>query len=169
MVQYRHDFRIQQEGSPLSNTVGVYRSEKFVVVERHAHRFPHNCIGCNSLVPGDSSTASAGDASVRPPVCDTCAATRSRLPKVVAVFGATALIAALVLYFTSGMFPAATLFLGGLIGLVIAYRLQVAARGFRAAHEDDQYVWIAGASSRYLKSLPAWHGMRHGELRARHN
>lgn len=151
----------------MSNTVGVYRSERFAVVERHAHRFPQNCIWCNSSVPGSDTPAAAGDASVQPPVCDTCAATRSRLPKVVAVFGATALIAALVLYFTSGMFPAAILFLGGLTGLVIAYRLQVAARGFRAAHEDDQYVWIAGANSRFLETLPAWHGMKLAELRAR--
>lgn len=151
----------------MSNTVGVYRSERFAVVERHAHRFPQNCIWCNSPVPGSDTPAATGDASVRPPVCDTCAATRSRLPKVVTVFGATALIAALVLYFTSGMFPAAILFLGGLTGLVIAYRLQVAARGFRAAHEDDQYVWIAGANSRFLETLPAWHGMKLAELRAR--
>ena len=153
----------------MSNTVGVYRSERFVVVERHAHRFPQNCIWCNSPVPGSNTPAAGGDAPVRPPVCGICAATRSRLPKVVAIFGATALIAALVLYFTSGMFPAATLFLGGLIGLVIAYRLQVAARGYRTAREDDQYVWIAGGSSRYLESLPAWHGMRLRELRARDN
>jgi hypothetical protein len=169
MVQYRHDFRIHQEGGTLSNTVGVYRSEKFVVIERYAHRFPQSCIWCNSPVPGSNTPAAAGDAPVRPPVCDTCAATRSRLPKVVAVFGATALIAALVLYFTSGMFPAATLFLGGLTGLVIAYRLQIAARGFRAAHEDNQYVWIAGASRRFLETLPAWHGMKLAELCARGN
>ena len=150
----------------MADTTGVYRSEKHVVVERHNHRFPRHCIWCNAAVDDDGKPAPGGG-TVKAPVCGTCTAIRNRLPKFVAMLGVTALIAAAAVYFTASMIIAAVLFFGGLIDLFVAYRLHVAAHRLRAAREDEQYVWIAGAHQGFLAALPQWHGMKFSELRIR--
>ncbi|MDP1536645.1 MAG: hypothetical protein Q8L95_05630 [Burkholderiales bacterium] len=151
----------------MAGITGVYRNEKYVVVERQHHQFPQYCIWCNSAVDGAATAVAAdGNASVQLPVCGACAATRNRLPRFVAILGVTALIAALVLFFSAGAVFAAALFLAGLI---IAWRLHIAARSFRAAHEDEQYLWITGAHRNFLNALPVWPGMTLAELqRSRH-
>lgn len=154
----------------MAGITGVYRNEKYVVVERQHHQFPQYCIWCNNAVDGTAAAAAAdGNASVQLPVCGACATTRNRLPRFVAILGVTALVAALVLFFSAGAIFAAALFLAGLIGLIIAWRLHIAARSFRPTHEDEQYVWIAGAHRNFLNALPAWPGMTLAELqRSRH-
>ncbi|MGE0557718.1 MAG: hypothetical protein AB7E73_07980 [Burkholderiales bacterium] len=149
-----------------STTTGVYRSEKYLVVERHNHRFPQRCIWCNAAVD-DGGKPAAGSGVVKPPVCGTCTAIRNRLPKFVVLLGATALIASAAVYFTASVIVAAVLFFGGLVDLFAAYRLHVAAHRLRAAHEDEQYVWIVGAHHEFLAALPQWHGMKYNELRVR--
>jgi hypothetical protein len=169
MMHYRHDSRIGEEGRHLNDTAGVYRSDKFVVVERHNHRFPPRCIWCNAaLDAGAAAPASPGTrTAVQPPVCPSCAATRNRLPRVVAIFGAVALLAAPVLYFTLGTMVAGVLLLTGLVDLFIAWRLWIAARSFHGVREDEQYIWIAGASAGFIAVLPPWQGMKLNELRLR--
>ncbi len=150
----------------MAGITGVYRNEKYVVVERHHHQFPQHCIWCNSAVGAATAAATGGNASLRLLVCGACATTRNRLPRFVTILGVTALVAALALFFSAGAIFAAALFLAGLIGLVITWRLHIAARSsFRPAHEDEQYVWIAGAHRNFLNALPAWPGMTLVELR----
>lgn len=154
----------------MNDTAGVYRSERFVVVERHKHRFPQHCIWCNAALDADApgSAAPATRTAVQPPVCASCAATRSRLPRFVAIFGTVALLATPVLYFTLGTMAAGVLLLTGLVAVVIAWRLWIAARSFHGVREDEQYIWIAGASAGFIAALPPWQGMRFDELRVRH-
>ncbi len=150
----------------MADTTGVYRSEKHVVVERHNYRFPRHCIWCNATVDDDGKP-DAGGGTVKALVCGTCTAIRNRLPKFVAMLGVTALIAAAAVYFTASAIVSAILFFGGLIDLFVAYRLHVAAHRLRAAHQDQQYVWIAGAHQGFLAALPQWRGMKYSELRIR--
>lgn len=153
----------------MNDTAGVYRSEKFVVVERHNHRFPQRCIWCNAVLDADApAPAAPGNRNaVQPPVCNNCAATRNRLPRFVAILGTVALLAAPVLYYTQGMMGAGVLLLTGLATLVIAWRLWVAASSFHGVREDEQYIWIAGAHAGFIAALPPWQGLKLGELHAR--
>jgi hypothetical protein len=149
----------------LSGTAGIYRSEKYVVVERHRHQFPRLCIWCGAVVadsevPGSPDT----DGDIKPPMCGNCTATRNRLPKSVGIFGIITFIAAPFVYSSLGIMVAGALLLTGFVDLVIAWRLHVAASGFPAVREDQQYVWIGGAHQGFLSALPQWSGMRLGEM-----
>ena len=62
---------------------------------------------------------------------------------------------------------AGALLLTGFIDLAIAWRLHVAASGYRAVREDEQYVWISGAHSGFLAVLPQWSGLKLGEMHSR--
>lgn len=155
------------EGNGLADSSGVYKSEKYVVVERHRYRFPRHCIWCNSVVDGDAAPNSGGGSHVKPPVCATCTAIRNRLPKFVAILGVTMLIAAATVYVTVNAIIAAGLLFAALICLTAAYRLHVVAHRVSPAHQDEQYVWIAGASSQFIAVLPQWYGMKFSELHRR--
>lgn len=147
---------------------GVYRSEKYVVVERHRHQFPQHCIWCNSVIAeGVAAAAPGSDGDIKPPMCATCTATRNRLPKTVGIFGVITFVAAPLVYSNMGALVAGALLLTGFIDLVIAWRLHVAASGYRAVREDEQYVWIAGAHNGFLAVLPQWSGLKLGEMHAR--
>lgn len=149
----------------MAGTTAVYCSEKYVVVERHRHRFPQLCIWCSSAIADEAMPASPDrDGNIRPPMCGTCTATRNRLPKTVGIFGVITFLAAPPAYASLGVLVAGALLLTGFIDLVIAWRLHVAARGFRAIREDEQYVWIGGAHGGFLAALPQWHGMKLGEM-----
>jgi hypothetical protein len=149
----------------LSATAGIYRSEKYVVVERHRHRFPQQCIWCAAVVTDDEMPASPDpDGNVKPPMCRVCTATRNRLPKTVGIFGMITFIAAPFVYSRFGILVAGALLLTGFVDLVIAWRLHVAASGFQAVREDQQYVWIGGAHQGFLAALPPWSGMKLGEM-----
>lgn len=152
-----------------STNSGVYRSEKYVVVERHRHQFPQRCTWCNRAIEEKPATPAApGTASrVHPPACATCKLTRNRLPMIVAVFGVTTLLAAPALYFTLGPLVAGALLLTGLADLGIAWWLRTTARKFHCVREDEQYVWIGGAHQDFIATLPAWHGMKFSELQNR--
>lgn len=150
----------------MADCTGVYKSEKHVVVERHHHRFPQHCIWCSAAVDA-APLFTSGDDYVKPPACGTCTAIRNRLPRFVSLLGATMLIAAAAVYFTANAIVAAGLLFAGLTDLAIAYRLHVVANRVRPAHQDEQYVWIAGASSQFIAMLPQWNGMRFSELHKR--
>ena len=150
----------------MADCVGVYKSDKHVVVERHHHRFPPHCIWCNAAVDADAPVAGGSD-YVQPPICNACTAIRNRLPRFVAILGVTMLVAAAAAYFTAGAIIAAGLLFAGVADIAVAYRLHVVANRVRPAHQDEQYVWIAGASSQFIALLPQWHGMKFGELHRR--
>lgn len=164
-----HPRHVQNKGVVLSGSSGVYCSEKYVVVERYHHRFPHCCIWCGKPLAPEAVPASPDDrGDIRPPVCKVCTATRNRLPKTVGIFGLFTFVAAPLAYSSFGILVAAALLLTGFIDLAIAWWLYVAARGVRAVREDQQYVWIGGAATGFLGRLPQWHGMKLAELQAQH-
>lgn len=99
-------------------------------------------------------------------MCHTCTATRNRLPKSVGVFGLITFAAAPFVYSSFGVLVAGALLLTGFIDLAIAWRLHIAAGGFQAVRQDQQYVWIRSAHSDFLAALPAWSGMKLGEMTA---
>lgn len=149
----------------MTGSTAVYCSEKYAVVERHRHRFPQLCIWCSSTIADDAMPASPDrDGGIRPPMCRACTATRNRLPRTVGIFGIVTFLAALPAYASFGALVAGALLLTGFIDLVIAWRLHLAARGFRAIREDEQYVWIGGAHAGFLAALPQWHGIKLGEI-----
>lgn len=154
----------------LSGIAGVYHSEKYVVVERHRHRFPQQCIWCGCALAENEVPASPdADGDVKPPMCRKCTATRNRLPKSVGFFGLITFAAAPFVYSSFGVLVAGALLLTGFIDLVVAWRLHVAASGFQAVRQDPQYVWISGAHSSFLEAMPQWHGMKLGEMVAHRN
>jgi hypothetical protein len=158
------------KGFILSGIAGVYRSEKYVVVERHRHQFPQQCIWCGRSVAADEVPASpAADGDVKPPICRSCTATRNRLPKSVGFFGIITFAAAPFVYSSFGALVGGALLLTGFIDLVVAWRLHAAASGFQAVRQDPQYVWIGGAHSGFLDAMPSWNGMRLGEMPAHRN
>ena len=151
----------------LAGITGVYRSEKYVVVERHRHQFPHQCIWCSNALPESEMPQSPDkDGDIKPPMCRSCTATRNRLPKTVGIFGIVTIIAAPLVYPGMGVMVAGALLLTGFIDLAVAWRLHVAASGFSAVRADEQYVWIRSAHSSFLSALPQWHGMKLGEMTA---
>lgn len=149
----------------LSGTAGIYRSEKYVVVERHRHRFPQLCIWCgNSVTETEVPDSPDSNGNVKPPMCSPCTATRNRLPKSVGIFGIITFIASPFAYSSFGILVGGAMLLTGFVDLVIAWRLHVAASGFQAVREDQQYVWISGAHQGFLSALPPWPGMKLGEM-----
>ncbi len=127
------------KGLILSGIAGVYRSGKYVVVERHRHQFPQQCIWCGRSVAADEVPASpAPDGDVKPPMCPNCTATRYRLPKSVGFFGIITFAAAPFVYSSFGALVAGALLLSGFIDLVVAWRLHVAASGLQAVRQDPQ-------------------------------
>jgi hypothetical protein len=157
------------EGVIVAGIAGVYRSEKHVVIERNRYRFPQHCIWCNSAIDDQPAAAPGTRETVTLPVCGSCAKRRNLLPRIVGVAGVLSLIAAPAAYSMLGVFVAAALFISGWIDLAIAYWLHQTAKSGRMVREDEQYLWIAGADSKFLASLPQWPGMKLGELAARDN
>jgi hypothetical protein len=153
----------------LAGIAGVYRSDKYVVIERYRYQFPQHCIWCNSAIddqPSASGTHNVQEA-VKLPVCVSCAKRRSLLPRIVGAAGLLILIATPAAYSMLGVLVAAALFISGWVDLAIAYWLHRSAQSGRKVREDEQYVWIAGASSKFLAALPQWSGMKLAELSAR--
>lgn len=150
----------------MSGIAGVYHSDKYVVVERHRHQFPQHCIWCNSAIndPLAASAAPGARETVALPVCGSCAKRRSLLPRIVGAAGVLSLIAAPAAYSMMGVFVAAALFISGWVDLAIAYWLHQTAKSGRTVREDEQYVWIAGASGKFLAALPQWSGMKLEQL-----
>lgn len=150
----------------MAGIAGVYRSEKYVVIERYRYQFPQHCIWCNSAI--DDQFSASGTNNVREavtlPVCTSCAKRRSLLPRIVGAAGALSLIAAPAAYSMMGVFVAAALFISGWVDLAIAYWLHQTAKSGRTVREDEQYVWIAGAGSKFLAALPQWSGMKLEQL-----
>ncbi|MDP1672136.1 MAG: hypothetical protein Q8L65_03350 [Burkholderiales bacterium] len=155
----------------LKGTSGVYRSDDMIVVERHRQQFPSLCLSCGGVcavtevappIPGTRS-------KLRPPVCPACNSRRGRVAKIIAMAGVAMIIAAPAVYFMLGILPAVVMLLTGVTDLGIAWWLRGHILRFRVLHEDEQYVWIAGAHPDFLAALPSWHGMKLGELQGRGN
>jgi len=153
----------------LKGTSGVYRSDDMVVVERHRHQFPSLCLSCGAVcaVPEAAPATPGRGSKLRPPVCADCNSRRGRVAKIVAIAGVALIIATPAVYYALGHLPAIAMLLTGITDLGIAGWLRGHALRFRVVHEDEQYVWIAGAQRDFLAALPAWHGMKIGELRDR--
>lgn len=152
-------------------TAGVYRSEKYVVIERYRYQFPQYCIWCNAAI--DDQPSATGTHNIREavtlPVCTSCAKRRNLLPRIVGAAGVLSLIASPAAYSMLGILVAAALFISGLVDLAIAYWLHQSAKSGRVLRDDEQYLWIAGAHSKFLASLPQWPGMKLEQLSARDN
>ena len=100
----------------MAGIAGVYRSEKYVVVERHRHQFPQHCIWCNSVIAeGVAAAAPGSDGESKPPMCGTCKTTRNRRPKTVGIFGVITVVAAPLVYSNMGALVAGALLLTGFI------------------------------------------------------
>lgn len=151
----------------MSGISGIYRSEKYLVVERNRHQFPLHCTWCNRVIKASAATAAGRKETERPPACDSCAAARSQLPKLAAALGVIALLATPIAYVTLGPLIAAAALFMALADLGLAWWLHSAARSVQIVREDQQYVWIAGAHPDFLAMLPAWHGMKLEEMQNR--
>lgn len=150
----------------MSGIAGVYRSDKYVVVERHRYQFPQHCIWCNSAIddqPSASGTHNDTEA-VKLPVCASCARRRNLLPRIVGAAGLLILLATPAAYSMLGPLVAAALFISGLLDLAIAYWLHQSAKSGHMVRDDEQYLWIAGAHSAFLAALPQWSGMKLEQL-----
>lgn len=155
----------------LKSTSGVYRSDNHVVVERHRHQFPSLCLSCGAVcaVPEAAPSTPGIRSKLRPPVCPACNSRRGRVATIVAIAGVAMIIAAPPVYYMLGMQPAVAMLLTGVTDLGIAWWLRGHALKYRLIHEDEQYVWIAGAQRDFLAALPEWQGMKLGELQDRGN